>query len=126
MIFGKLFNQMKQKRAEISGNFNTIVINGKKFSGHNVYVVGNDVYIDDQLQTGDDLKTIEIQVIGNADKVMTSCGDIRISGNVDNVSATSGDIDVAGDSKFAQTVSGDIFAHSIERATSVSGDIKIK
>lgn len=113
-----------------SGN-GTIIVNGKKYQGNNVSIVGNAVYIDGQKaeevteknEEGNIIINIEgnvsaisnvtkITVNGNVEKI-TDAGDINVTGNAGNIKDAS-NINVGGDAKEISdasnvTVKGKVF-----------------
>ncbi|GIN25446.1 MULTISPECIES: hypothetical protein [Bacillota] len=66
-----------------------ICINGKVYTGRNISVLGNEVYVDGKLQDGlEDKNKIEITIISGVIQKITSDGSIYIKGNVNgNVEA---------------------------------------
>lgn len=107
---------------------NSIVINGKHYSGNSIVVKGNSVYIDGELAKDcTDEKVINIVIKGDAKEVSLTSGNIIVKGSVEkDVHTTSGNINILGDIEGnVSTVSGDIIANTIKGNTStVSGNIR--
>ena len=71
-----------------------IIINGKSYSGNNLRITNNKVYIDGVLQ-GDDSKVITIVVNGNINTIEAdTCETITINGDCGSIETTNGDVDV--------------------------------
>jgi len=135
-------DMFEHSRGGSSGK-STISINGKAYSGNNVSVSNNKVYIDGKLQDVKDSKEIfvivdgninnldvdtanQIKVNGNVNKLKTSSGDVEVSGNVETgVSTSSGDVDIKGAvGGNVKTMSGDVSCRKISGSvSSMSGDI---
>ena len=109
---------------------NTIRINNKTYTGNNVTVSNNKVYIDGKLQEQDGPdRNISIVVEGNLEKLSVDCCDkIEIKGNCGPVTTQSGDVNIGGNvSGSIQTMSGDVMADDIGGSVStMSGDVKCK
>ena len=109
---------------------NSIVINGKHYSGNSIVVKGNSVYVDGKLtEDCTDGKVINIVINGNTKEVSSISGNITVKGSVEkDVNTTSGDINISGDIEGnVSTISGDIIANTIKGNTStVSGNIRKK
>lgn len=89
----------------------SITINGKKFSGTNVDVVGGKTFIDGVEVVYEHAPELHIRVTGNATEVSTMSGDVHISGNAGSVSTMSGDVSVGGSIHgTCSTMSGDILS----------------
>ena len=102
-----------------------ININGKQYSGNNLCVSGNRVYVDGKEVEAEDQKTITIVVDGNIEQLsVDSCKSVEIKGNVHSVKTVSGDVRCGNVCGSVQTVSGDVRCPTIGgNATTVSGDI---
>jgi hypothetical protein len=89
----------------------SITINGKKFSGTNVDVVGGKTFIDGVEVVYTQLPELQIHVTGNATEVSTMSGNVTITGDAGSVSTMSGDVSV-GESIHGtcSTMSGDILS----------------
>lgn len=109
---------------------NSIVINGKHYSGNSIVVKDNSVYVNGKL-TKDctNEKVINIVIEGDAKEVSSASGSIIVKGSVEkDVYTTSGNINILGDvGGNVSAISGDIIANTIKGNTStVSGDIRKK
>lgn len=109
---------------------NTVTINGQTYSGYNIKIDNNQVYVDGKLQTQSLSGPITVTVNGDCASLNTVSGDVVIQGNVSgNVVSTSGDVDIKGSvSGNINTVSGDVSVskHHSEKINTISGDIIIK
>ena len=125
-----IFNKVKRELASVHlKGTNVITINGKSYTGNNITVVNDEVYIDDVKQDVIESKIINIIINGDVDNVSTVSGDIVIKGNARNtVTSTSGDIEICGNVEGSvNTVSGDVAAKTISGGvSSVSGNINHK
>lgn len=105
---------------------NTIIINGKTYSGNTVSMKDSKIYIDGTEQYKDE-KVINITVNGNVDELnLNPCSNVVINGNVlGNVETISGNIECRDIYKNAETVSGNIKVEGnvLGSVSSVSGDI---
>ena len=103
----------------------SITINGDNFSGNNITMNGNKIFIDGkEHKTTDkivnilvhgDVKSItapganEVIVSGSCDIIKTTSGDIEVGGDVGTITATSGDVKVDGEvGGNVTTMSGDV------------------
>lgn len=128
----------------------TVVINGRSYSGKNVSIRNNKVYVDGVLADGGGqvaATTFDVRIEGPVTApvtltngtltitgevsggVRTTSGDVVIHGNVaaGDVASTSGGVEVDGDVHGdASTISGNIVAGGTIRgsATTVSGKVK--
>lgn len=107
-----------------------IRINNKSYSGNNIVVSNNKVYIDGKLQEQDgDNKNISIVVEGDLGSLSVDmCDKVECKGNCGSVNTTSGDVVIDGNvSGSVQTVSGDVMCDDVSGGVStVSGDVKCK
>ena len=109
---------------------NTVTINGETYSGYNIKIDNNQVYVDGKLQTQSLTGAIIVTVNGDCSSLNTISGDVVIQGNVTgNVVSTSGDVDIKGSvSGNINTVSGDVSVSRphTEKINTISGDINVK
>jgi hypothetical protein len=123
--------------------FGSISINGSKYSGKNIRIENNKVYVDGNLvEGGKDDKVINILVEGSIDRLdvdycsnlvvegdvktlNTVSADVKVNNVTGDIKTTSGDVDVKGScGGSVNTVSGDVTAKSIAgNVKTVSGDI---
>jgi hypothetical protein len=106
-----------------------IVINNKSYSGQNISVSRNRIYIDGIEITDSsisDAKEINISVNGDINELsVDACNSIEITGNVNKATSGSGDINCASILNGARTGSGDIESDLISGDVSTgSGDVK--
>lgn len=104
----------------------TITINGKSYTGNNIKVTNNVVFIDGKQVDVEESKTINIKVEGNVNELhVDTCNLITIDGNVNTLSTVSGDVNVSADIKNnVSTVSGDVSCYNIAgNVKTVSGDV---
>lgn len=110
-IFKKLFKSSLKSS-------NVITVNGQKFSGTSLEIVGGKIWIDGKEVNASD-KNIQIKVEGNIDNLQVdSCEKIEIAGNVDSLSLTSGSIKCNNVTCGIDTTSGDI------NCADIFGDIR--
>lgn len=111
-----------------------IIINGRSYSGNNLTVINNKVFIDGADQTPDS-KDISITVNGNVNDLSVDyCEQLEISGDVYTARCGSGDINCTNITGGASTGSGDIECVTIDgnvqtgsgnvNAESISGSVK--
>jgi DUF4097 and DUF4098 domain-containing protein YvlB len=113
-MINKLFNVFRGQSSQ-----STVTINGQTYSGNNVSIVNDLVFVDGVAQGQTLVGPITVTVNGDVQQLETVSGDIEVHGNVGTLSTTSGDVDVSLDVKGGvTTVSGDV-----EVAGSVAGDI---
>jgi len=76
-----------------------IIINGKKYTGNNLSISNNEVFIDGKrMEDDEDSKSITIQVEGNIETITADyCDSMSITGTCGNVTSKNGNIDVIGD-----------------------------
>ena len=109
----------------------SVSINGITYSGNNVTVIKNKVYIDGKLSDeGEKSKVINIEITGDVELLdVDTCENIKVSGDVGSINTVNGDINIdghiAGDIK---TVNGDVTSKSdiFGKVKTVNGDIKGK
>ena len=107
----------------------TIRINNKSFSGNNIVVSNNKVYIDGKLQEQDgNERNISIVVEGNISTLQVDvCDKIEIKGEVGSVKTSSGDVDCGNVKGRVHTMSGDVMCDDVYGGIStMSGDVKCK
>ncbi len=76
----------------------TIKINNSTYSGNNITIIKNRVYVDDILVDTQQDRIINITVEGDIETIKSGAGDITIKGNVKNsVETGAGNIDIGGD-----------------------------
>ena len=106
----------------------TIRINQSSYSGSNVSIVNNKVYIDGVLQgQHDNDKSISIVIEGNIESLsVDACNSVQVKGGVTGaVKTVSGDITCGNVGGSVSTISGDVRCGNISGSVStVSGDIK--
>lgn len=102
------------------------IINGVRYEGSNVSVVGGKIFVNGKDVTPEQ-KHISITIEGDCESLdVDSCEYVNISGNVKgNVKTMSGNVKVIGDvSGSVSTMSGDVEAKSISgNSSTMSGDI---
>lgn len=105
----------------------TISVNGKTYTGRNVSMVGNKVFIDGkEADVDQESKVINIVVTGDIDSLKVEhCKTISIKGDVGSLSSVSGDVECGDVTGSVSTVSGDVrVAGQVAGGVStVSGDI---
>ncbi len=104
----------------------TITINGKSYTGNNIKVTNNRVFIDSKDVTSDDGKAIYINVVGDIEELkVDACNHVSVTGAVGILSTVSGDVEVGGNViRNVQTVSGDVKCGDVMGSVStVSGDV---
>ena len=105
----------------------SISINGKTYSGNNVVVKNNKVYVDGDLFTDDVYcKQINVNIVGNIIELdVDSCDSITVNGTVGSVITSSGDVIINGDvNGGVSTKSGDVNCGNVNGTVStISGDI---
>lgn len=106
----------------VSGNGN--VINGKNI------VVRNGKVVVDGVDVTDSLKSFNITVTGNVDKLsVDACNEVKIEGNVNSVYTMSGDVVIKGGvDEGVETISGDVTVgtYIAGKVSTVSGDVKVR
>lgn len=88
-----------------------VVINGQRYRGHDVSIVGGRVFVDGKEQPGTTLNfVINVQVLGDVQEVHTNNGDVRVDGTVGgDINTVNGDVTVGqGVLGSVKTVNGDI------------------
>lgn len=105
-----------------------IVIGSKVYSGNNITISNNEVYIDGKKVSTDDEKNITIEVNGNVNEIkVDSCQRVTVNGDAGFVKTLSGDIDCRNVEGGVQTVSGNVSCGDIGGSVStVSGNVKHK
>lgn len=109
----------------------TCIVNGVEFSGRDITVEGNQVFVDGKLVEVEQQKQITITINGDCDSVETTSGDVTVSGVAGSVKTMSGDVDVVGPSGIegsVKTMSGDVTANGTigGNVSTMSGDIRHK
>ena len=105
---------------------NKVTINGKTYSGNNIQISNNKVFIDGKEVDCAD-RELNISITGDVDTVKTTSGDVNVTGSVKSVSTTSGDIEIGGNvSGNVSSISGDVSASGgIQgNVSTVSGDVR--
>lgn len=105
---------------------NKIRINGMSIvGGRNITITNGRVVIDGKDVTGDDTKTINIEIHGDVAELSADvCNTIAISGSAGKVKTQSGDIHCGDVSGSIQTMSGDVSCGAVAGDVStMSGDI---
>lgn len=87
-----------------SGN---ITINGQTFTGHNVVIKNNEVFVDNVKTDITDEQIVNIE----------------IHGDVLSVSNVSGDVETTGDINKCTNINGNIYCKEFNEANNVNGDI---
>lgn len=117
-MIGELFNAMFKGAG-------TVNINGTEYTGQNIYILHDDVFVDGVLQ-GSNVpdRNVTVSIIGDVTRVQTHSGDVQVYGNVSQLSTDSGDVhcnDILG---YVRTLSGDVSCGDVGLSIStVSGDI---
>ena len=108
----------------------TCVINGVEFSGRDITVQGNQVFVDGKPVEVEQQKQITITINGDCDSVETTSGDVTVSGVSGSVKTMSGDVDVvdSGITGSVKTMSSDVTANGTigGNVSTMSGDIRHK
>jgi len=102
-----------------------ININGKSYSGNNVTIKNNKIYIDGVNQTPVNDKVINITVDGNISKLdVDECEQIIVHGDCSKVSTMSGDVKCGNVTGNVKTMSGDVECGNVGGdVETMSGDI---
>ena len=102
-----------------------ITINGKTYSGNNLTISNNRVYIDGKEQT-EDSKTINITVTGDINSIkVDACNDFTVTGSVGSVQTMSGDVECGDVTGSISTMSGDVTCKKVGGSvSSLSGKVK--
>lgn len=105
-----------------------IVIGSKVYSGNNITIFNNEVYIDDKkVGTGDE-KNITIEVTGNVSRLeVDSCQRVTVNGDAGFVKVVSGDVTCGNVEGRVETISGNVDCGDIGGSViTVSGNVKHK
>lgn len=104
---------------------NTIIINGKNFTGKSVVISNQRITIDGENCTPD-AKEIHIEVKGDLHQLIAdACESISVSGVAGSVTTMSGDVKCGGVAGDVRTMSGDVRCGSVGKGVStMSGDIE--
>lgn len=106
-----------------------ITINGKTYSGNNISISGNKVYIDGKMADNEHDKEINIIVNGNVESLdVDNCNKIQITGDCKTAKTTNGDLDIAGNiSGDVSTTNGNVDCQNVHGNVSTkNGNIKHK
>lgn len=104
---------------------NTVIINGKTYTGHgSITVINGRVTIDGKDVTPD-AKDIRIEVNGNVESLsVDACNSINVTGNVGDISTQSGDVKCGDVTGSVQSMSGDVRCGNVKgNVKTMSGDI---
>ena len=105
---------------------NTISINGLKITGgRSVVISGGRVIVDGKDVTGEDAKTINIEIHGDVRELSADvCDTISVTGSVGKIKTQSGSIQCNDVTGLVQTMSGSVSCGKIGGdASTMSGDI---
>jgi len=95
----------------------TININGQQFSGNNIKVVDDEIFIDGKLVDGKFSGTVKVEVTGDLMTLDCTTATVHgnISGNVDATTLNCGDIggNVDATTVNAKTINGNVDATSV-------------
>ena len=109
-----------------------ININGMSFSGNNIQITNNKIYVDGKLLDGtqlEDAKIFNIVVDGPLSKLdVDNAESIEIKGDAGTVKTTNGNVKVSGSiNGDVKTVNGNVSAINIEgKVSTVNGNINEK
>lgn len=108
-----------------SNGLTSVNINGVTYSGSNVCVKNNRVYIDGVIQEQIFDRDINVVVNGNIDKVELDVGDITVNGNVSQgINISTGDVECKDVTGNVSTSCGDIKCGKVTGNVSTTcGDI---
>jgi hypothetical protein len=108
----------------------TISINGQSFTGNNIQIKNNKIFVDgEEVNPDDKAKVINISINGMVNNVtIDHCHDVEIDGNVDSVNTSSGDISISGSASAIYNNSGDVLVSGDihGEVITTSGDVKCK
>jgi hypothetical protein len=108
----------------------SITINGVTYSGNNISIKNNRVFIDGvEAKSDANCKEINIQVSGNINELkVDSCNKISVTGSVASIETTSGDVVCGPVTGSITTVSGDVECEGNigGNVGTTSGDVKAK
>lgn len=120
-MFDKL---MKKFNAMIDNINGTIEVNGKKYSGNNVYISKGKVIIDGVVQDEIVNQPVNITITGSCGSIKNDVGDIRCGDVNGNVTNSVGDVSCKNVKGNVSNSTGDISCSKIEgNATTSVGDI---
>lgn len=103
----------------------SITIDGRTFTGRNVTITGDQVFVDGVAQSGSLIGPVSVTVNGDAATVQTTSGRIEVKGACNRVRSTSGDIECGNIGGDVETVSGDVNCKHVQGSVrTVSGDIR--
>lgn len=106
----------------------SVSINGVNYSGRNITISGNKVYIDGVDNTPES-KNISIVVNGDLESLKAdNCNTIEVTGSVMALNTISGDVKVGGNvDGSVKTMSGDVLCGSVGgNISTMSGDVKYR
>lgn len=105
-----------------------IVIGSNVYSGNNITISNNEVYIDGKKVSTGDEKNITIEVTGTVHRLeVDSCQRVTVNGDAGFVKTVSGDVDCGSVEGSVQTISGNVDCGDIGGSVStVSGNVKHK
>lgn len=100
-----------------------VVINGKSYTGNNVTVNNDQVFIDGQLVSSSQ-PAITIEVTGDVEKLETTSGNVTVNGDAGEVKTVSGGVRCGHVMGNATSTSGNIRCHYVNgNIHTVSGDV---
>lgn len=134
---GCIFTSFRSGRtnARIIGSSNnvTVTVNGRTYTGNNVQIENEKVYVDnqrvDETMVSGSAKVIymplSVNVIGDAQSITVVSGNVIVN-SVNTIKTTSGNVSVSGNSGNIQTVSGDVTINGTVAGSvkTISGDIR--
>ena len=115
-LIKQIFKQMTQ-----------VIINGQTYTGSNVKIKNNIVFVDGE-EVKSDSKQITININGNVDNFYVDhANTIHVDGNVNTLKTTSGDVTCNNVNLGVTTTSGDVECEDINgNVKTTSGDVKAK
>lgn len=125
-MFKNIFNNSS---INVTHNGGCINVNGQKYTGSTISIIGNKVFVDGKDQTPD-AKDIRIEVVGDIQELEVDyANSILVEGNVGNIKSGSGDVSVDGNvTGNVTTGSGDVDCDNIiaGHVYTGSGDVTYK
>lgn len=120
-MIGELFDAMFKGTG-------TVNINGRNYTGQNIYIIHDDVFVDGVLQ-GSNIpdRKLEVTVIGDVTRLETHSGSVTVAGNVQSINTSSGNVRCEDVLENVSTYSGNVSSQHIEGSVKTySGNIVSK
>lgn len=112
--------------ARLLGSHSTVNINGRTFSGREVLVQNNQVFIDGKPAEGLEPQVpLSIAITGHVELLESATADVTVSGAVGSLTTGSGDIACGDVTGSVSTISGDVQCGAVGGSVSSrSGDVR--